>query len=270
MPVEFYCPRWGSESYSWEIFCSKVKNEGYDGIEYAIPFNTTIKELDECWNTAEKFHLKIIPQHYDTNIADYAAHYDQYCAWIEKIRPYPCAKINSQTGKDYYSFEQNRGLINTAAASGLNIIHETHRNKFSFAAHITASYLEHIPDLRITLDVSHWVCVAESYLEDQQETMQLAISRTDHIHARVGHPEGPQVTDPRISEWEFAFERHLQWWDMIVKQKANMTITPEFGPYPYMVRDPTRNQPVADQWGINIWMMKSFRKRYSSVVGTGR
>ena len=81
--------------------------------------------------------------------------------------------------------------------------------------------MEKIPDLRITLDASHWVCVAESFLEDQEDNMQLAIDRTDHIHARVGFPEGPQAPDPRKKEWREALEKHLVWWDRVAELKAS-------------------------------------------------
>jgi hypothetical protein len=45
--------------------------------------------------------------------------------------------INSRTGKDYYSFEQNRELIKLAKTvsteTGVAVVHETHRGKLSFA-----------------------------------------------------------------------------------------------------------------------------------------
>ncbi|ANE49729.1 sugar phosphate isomerase/epimerase family protein [Flavisolibacter tropicus] len=265
--IEFYCPHWGSENIAWATFFEQVKEAGYDGIEYGVAYTALEAELDEVWNGASKAGLKIIAQHYDTVDADFSMHYDRYCAWMEKINPYPLVKINSQTGKDYFSFEQNKKLIEAAAQISGNVVHETHRNKFSFAAHITKEYLEKIPDLKITLDASHWVCVAESYLEDQQSAMQLAMERTDHFHARVGYPEGPQIPDPRVNEWQYALNKHLAWWDEIVAQKKNInqtvTITPEFGPYPYMVHDPVTGSPIANQWEVNVFMMNLLRKRYS-------
>jgi hypothetical protein len=66
--------------------------------------------------------------------------------------------------------------------------------------------------MKITFDASHWVCVAESYLDDQAAAMELAIERADHVHARVGYPEGPQVPNPRVAEWEQALQKHLYWW----------------------------------------------------------
>jgi hypothetical protein len=46
-------------------------------------------------------------------------------------------------------------------------------------------------------------------LDDQNETINLALSRTGHIHARIGHPEGPQVNDPRAPEWKNIVDTHL-------------------------------------------------------------
>lgn len=269
MNIQFYCPRWGSEHLSWEDFCRQVKQEGYDGIEYGIAAGTTRQELDEVWDTVTRYGLKIIPQHYDTYEANFTRHYELYQAWLEKLQPYPAEKINSQTGKDFFSFSQNEVLIQAAATSGLNIVHETHRNKFPFAAHITKEYLQAIPGLKLTLDASHWVCVAESYLDDQPEAMQLAIERAEHIHARVGYPEGPQVPDPRVPAWQEALHKHLAWWDKVVerkrKEKATLTITPEFGPFPYMVHLPSTGIPIADQWAVNSYMMRLLKKRYETA-----
>lgn len=250
----------------WEDFCHHVKEEGYDGIEYAIAASTTDKELDTAWNAAVKNSLVILPQHFDTYTANFTEHYVAYNAWLNRIQAYKPFKVNSQTGKDFFSFEQNKALINAAAASGMQVVHETHRNKFSFASHITKTYLENIPDLRITLDASHWVNVSESFLDDQLSAMQLAIERTDHIHARVGYPEGPQVPDPRAAEWQEALSKHLNWWDQVVQLKQGvdtLTISPEFGPFPYMLHIPSTGRPIADQWEVNSYIMHLLKNRYN-------
>jgi sugar phosphate isomerase/epimerase len=271
LEVIFFCPRWGSEQLSWDVFCRKVKDEGYDGVEYGIPNDVTVKELDEAWNNFEKYGLKAIPQHYGTYDADFAKHFDNYAGWLDMIKPYRALKIDSQTGKDYFTFEQNKKLAERAnehtQSCEVQVLHETHRNKFTFAAHITFDYLVRMPDLRITLDASHWVNVAESFLEDQPEAMDLAIKRTEHIHARIGYPEGPQVPDPAAPEWADALQHHLNWWDKVIEckraeQSTLMTITPEFGPYPYMVHLPYSQKPISNQWANNVYMMNLLKERY--------
>jgi hypothetical protein len=188
--------------------------------------------------------------------------------------------INSHTGKDYYSKPQMADLFavcdSISKEIGIKIIHETHRNKWSFAAHVTKDYLESYPKVRLALDLSHWVCVAETYLQDQDEAVELALQHADHIHARVGHPEGPQITDPRAPENVEALSHHLNWWDRWIalqmkKGADTCTITPEFGPYPYMSYKVNTNEPVADQWAINLHMRDLLRDRYKKLlVGLGK
>lgn len=270
MQLKFFCPRWGSESIPWDEFAVKVKNAGYDGIEYGIANNTETSLLETVWEQAEKQGLLMIPQHYETNHSDINHHRDEYAAWLEKIAPFKAIKVNSQTGKDFFTFEENKTLIDLASRfserTGTPLYHETHRGKFSFAAHIVKQYLDRIPDLQLTLDISHWVNVAESYLENQQDTVELAIQRTAHLHSRVGYPEGPQVSDPRAPEWAEALAHHVAWWKRIAKKTSEesadavLTITTEFGPYPYLVHLPYSREPIASQWDINVYMMGVLRE----------
>ena len=273
MKLQFFVPRWGSEHLSWDDFLLKAKDAGYDGVEWGIACGTNASDLDMVWEKLNKHNLSIIPQYYGTNAAEFGLQFDRYSAWMELLKPYPAIKIDSQTGRDFFTFDQNKQLIELAAKHtkdcGVKVCHETHRNKALFAAHISRNFLENIPELEITFDVSHWVNVAESYLEDQPEAIDIAIKKTGHIHARVGYPEGPQVPDPRIPEWQEALAHHLKWWDRIAERFKNkeevLTITPEFGPYPYMIHLPGSNAPIADQWEVNKFMKDLLNDRYKDL-----
>jgi len=251
----------------------RVQAAGYDGIEYAIPTSIGMPELDRVWELAEKRSLRLIAQHYDTDDADFGKHRDVYARWLERLLPYPMAKLNSQTGKDWFTLGQNMELLalsgDMAGKAGVAMVHETHRGKFSFAAHVTEKYLRKMPGLRLTLDASHWCNVAESLLDDQPKTLARAINHTDHIHARIGYPQGPQVPDPRCPEWQQALQVHLGWWDRVAKLKSVeggvLTVTPEFGPFPYMVHSPANGKPLADQWALNVWMMSLLKERWEGM-----
>jgi sugar phosphate isomerase/epimerase len=242
---------------------SQAKRAGYDGVEWAVANNTDRQELERVFALSDKLGLWVILQHFEASDRDFNRHLAIYINWFEKIRSCPCVKINPQTGKDFFGYEENKKLLEVAAgySQELNIpvVHETHRGKFSFSAHVTKPYLQFLPDLRLTMDVSHWVNVAESYLDDQSSALRIAIERTDHLHARVGYPEGPQVQDPGAGMWKEALEKHLNWWDAVaVLKNASgdvQTISPEFGPYPYMVHHPRTGDPLADQWKSNSFMM---------------
>ncbi len=269
MKTLFFCPRWGQERVEWDTFLQKVKLAGYDGVEASLPYDE--EEKSAILNGLKKHNLLFIAQHWETAEKDFDVHCTQYRKRLLNLASANPLFINTQTGKDYYSFEQNRQLIDMACTvskeTGVKILHETHRGKFSFAAHITSEYLAKIDDLRITLDISHWCNTAETFLHDQPEAVDLAISRTDHIHSRVGYPEGPQITDPRAPEWKEALDFHLQCWDKVValKQKQNaelLTITSEFGAPPYLPLLPYTLQPVVSQWDVNVYMMELLKERY--------
>lgn len=269
MKIKFYAPQWGN-TLLFDTFCQHVKTAGYDGVEMALPFEQ--REKQEILDCLTKHGLELVGQYWQSLEADlheHAANYEKYLRNLIAAKP---VFINCQTGKDYFTFDQNKHLFDLAAKisseTGVRIIHETHRGKSLFAASITRNYLTKIPGLRITLDISHWCNVHESLLADQADAVNLALEHTDHIHSRVGHPEGPQVNDPRAPEWEEALQAHLGWWDQVVamhqKNGTTMTVTTEFGPATYMPTLPFSQMPVANQWDINVHMMNLLKKRYAA------
>ncbi|MBK7711332.1 MAG: sugar phosphate isomerase/epimerase [Bacteroidales bacterium] len=271
MKVKFYCPQWGSALLPYKVFFTRVKEAGFDGVEMSLPFEK--KEKSEILHLLKDFELELVAQHWETSHPDPLIHREVYRNHLINLAEANPVFINSQTGKDYFPFEENAALIAIAfqveKETGIPVIHETHRGKFSFALHITRQYLDKIPRLNIGLDLSHWCNVSESLLADQQDDLEVALGRTRHIHARVGYAEGPQITDPRLPEWEEAVNVHLSAWDKVVsnlvKNGRDCTITPEFGPHPYMLHLPFTQMPVANQWEINVYMKDLLKERYSSV-----
>lgn len=273
MQIKFFCPYWGSEHLKWDVFFEKVKEVGYDGIEMSLP--THKHEREKIISLINEYELDFVAQHWETTDSDFEAHKKNFEAHLHKLMEGKPLLVNSQTGKDYYNFVQNSELFEIANKISTEyktpIVHETHRGKWSFAAHITKQYLEKLPMLRIAADFSHWCATAESFLHDQKEALELAISRTDHIHTRVGFPQGPQVNDPFAPEWAEALETHTIWWDKIVMQKEKsgaelLTMTAEFGPVPYMPSVPFTLQPIANQWNINQKMMEMLKERYLDIL----
>ena len=121
--------------------------------------------------------------------------------------------------------------------------------------------------MKITADFSHWTCVTESLLENSFSILEEAIRRTKHLHARVGFTEGPQVPDPRLVDWQEYVDFFMNLWKQIIDrqklQKADFfTITPEFGPPPYMWTRTDNNEPIASQWEINVYMMNLIKNKF--------
>ncbi|NQD69341.1 TIM barrel protein [Sphingobacterium shayense] len=266
-PIKYYCTNWGMQG-SWDDFCSKVKKVGYDGVETWLP--ATTNEQNDMTAALKKYGLSL-GLLAGGNGADFKQYLQSFSSNLEAAASFSPDYINCHTGKDYYTFEENKQLIDigerVSELHRIPVYHETHRGRFSFAAHVTKSYLEKIPYLTLALDISHWCNVHESLLADQKETVGLALNRTGHIHARIGHAEGPQVNDPAAPEWKNTVEQHLVWWDEVVRrfksQDRQLTITTEFGPAGYLPTLPYTQQPVADQWTINVYMLNLLKSRYN-------
>ena len=275
MRVKFYYPRWGSEDIPWNIFLQKIKGEEFDGVE-VYPLQTPwerpdlLRLLEETGMEFSLLHAEMT-EGKDFNRYKTALERNLYELAGYQTNSIKPEFITSQTGREYYSKEQMAECFaicdRISKDISIPIIQETHRNKWSYAAHIVKDYLIEFPELKLALDLSHWVCVSESYLEDQQEAIDLAIQHTVHLHARVGHTQGPQVTDPRAPENAEALSHHLKWWDKWVAhlkacEVSECTITPEFGPYPYMSYKTNSKDPIASQWNINCFMKDLLKERY--------
>jgi len=106
------------------------------------------------------------------------------------------------------------------------------------------------------------------HVEDQQHILKEIIPHISHIHARVGFEQGPQVTDPAAPEWQSHLNIFINWWQEVIEYKSAkgsnlITITPEFGPAPYMTQMPITQTPLSNQWNDNIYMMEKLRRKFS-------
>ena len=262
-----FATNWGYTG-SWQEFASKIKEMGYDGAELWYPSDSA--ERAEVFSAFKKHGLKM-GFLVGGSERDFEKHLAQFVASVEGAAAQKPVYINCHSGRDHYTFDQNKKFIEfttrVSRSSGVPIYHETHRSRILYSAPIARQFIESLPDLRITFDVSHWCNVHETLLADQPETLSKTLERVDHIHARIGHAEGPQVNDPRAPEWKDAVQAHFAWWDTVVSRKKKegrtMTFLTEFGPVDYLPALPFTRQPVADQWDINKYMLDTLRARYS-------
>ena len=267
--IKFMATDWGFTG-TIEEFCKAAKKEGYDGVEVWWPREEEAKK--RLFSSLHKENLQVgfLCAGWQSEPIEHIRTFKSSVLAATSDLPIKPLYINCHSGRDYFSFDENlsmiRFTIERSKQTGIPIYHETHRGRMCFAAPVTRKFLEAERDMHLTLDISHWCNVHESLLEDQVNNVDIAIERTEHIHARVGHPEGPQVNDPRAPEWNKELKQHLAWWDKVVKRKKGkgemLTILTEFGPANYMPTLPYTRQPVADQWEINAYMMRLLRERY--------
>ncbi|WP_446050078.1 sugar phosphate isomerase/epimerase family protein [Zobellia laminariae] len=266
--IQFFQTDWGRQ-ISYDAFCEKTKAAGYDGIEIWLPKDP--KSQSELKLALKKHDLKVGFLNGTNRTVSFEESLKQYIAHFKILISWNPIYINCHTGYDFFSFEENKAFIDAAnkiaKESNVPIYHETHRGRFSFNLPDTKKYIAAIPELKLTLDISHWMVVHESLLQNQDSHLEEIINRSHHIHARIGHAEGPQVNDPEAPEWKEAVERHMNIWEKVIRKQWEtndiFTITTEFGPADYMPTLPYSQLPVADQWKANIYMMKLLKERFN-------
>jgi len=109
MKIKFFCPQWGSTHLDFVDFVKQVKASGYDGIEMSLPLETGEKEFIN--KTINEHNLLHIAQHWETEATDFSEHKKEYRERITNLASSNPILINSQTGKDFFTFEQNAELI---------------------------------------------------------------------------------------------------------------------------------------------------------------
>ena len=268
MKIKFYCPIWGMKDLPLAAALRKIKSSGYDGAE--IPLNPDTMNIQDTREIFDDNGLEFLIQYPYAREGSFSKMRDVFFSRLDILLKLNPVMINCHTGKDYFSFEQNLEFINGAGmlskASGITIAHETHRGRFSYSAVVMKDYLDAVPELKLTADFSHWCVVAESLLEDQEETITRVIPHCVYIHARVGYAQGPQVPNPAAPEYKKELTQHVKWWQQIVDHHIlagteELIITPEFGPPRYMHTLPFSNEPVADQFKMNLFMKDFLTKK---------
>ncbi len=266
MKVLILAPQWGFENLHFEDFIIKIKEAGFDGVDTWVPENAN--ERKDFTRLLREYRLPIVCHQHQakgSNIKEFCRSFEYYLNLSMECDP---VLINSHSGRDYFGINEQLAVIDAAdefsARNNIRVVHETHRGRLAFSPYNAKELFGLRPEMKVTADLSHWVCVTESYLEHCADIVDETIARTEHIHARVGHTQGPQVPDPRAEEWQYATDAFMNWWTRILEHKKMLgktmfTITPEFGPPPYMLTNPATGKPVADQFELNCFIKDLIR-----------
>ena len=103
----------GFEDLPLQTFFARAKEAGYDGVEMTLPFDE--REREVILSLLEEYGLKWIAQHHETSdleLADYLKNYERRLHNLAAAKP---LFINSQSGKDFFSFAQNKAILERAA-----------------------------------------------------------------------------------------------------------------------------------------------------------
>ncbi|MFT4095143.1 MAG: hypothetical protein QM640_16045 [Niabella sp.] len=276
MDIKYLCPYWGQEPVKPVTFLNKVLQAGFDGVEVNLGTLQHKKEWLQAFNNIKSAQpgfvvvaQMVLEDRYKTPSAFLSAMIKR----LEILVRFKPDFINSHTGKDFFSFKDNCLLIEASNTfsrqNNIEIYHETHRGRFSYAIHEIPKYLKKFPRLGLIADYSHWCNVSESMLQNQSALLKSVIPHIRHIHARVGWEHGPQVADPFTKNAENYLQQFTRWWSDILRYHRKngqqlFTICTEAGPPPYMPTDGL-GRPLAYQWSINVQMLQYLKNRFQKM-----
>ena len=257
MVTQFYKTLWGMDG-SLDEKLAKIKAAGYDGYEDWVSSHSVIRRANE---RAGVEYIGMVnggtPEQFKRDLGEASD-----CGVV---------KVTVHTGAAHWTEDQMAEFFEKALRITeefpFQVNFETHRGRALYEPLHTARLLQKFPSLYLVADLSHWTVVTESMLGNFKPALDLAISRTRHIHTRVGHEEGPQVPDPRVPAWKGHLDTHLGWWDQIraahlARGEKVLTLDPEFGPPNYMWTDPKTGNPTADLWDVSLWMRDLLKSRW--------
>jgi len=269
------------EPETWDPLFAKLKAEGFVGIECCVgPFFPFKGHEGRFKELLGKYQFDWIAQihtcGYPITSRKISDHLSSLRKFVKEGKELGATFFNLHSGSDSWNFEEMiqffEECLKIEKEEAFVLVHETHRRRCLWQPWMTRDILKRLPTLKVTADLSHWVCVAERifdehYDDEWPEIIQLVAKNCYHIHARVGYAEGPQVPDPTAPEYKLEVESHEKWWGMIIASQKERGLNycyvePEFGPPPYMHTLPHTNQPVADLWNINTWMGKRIAENF--------
>lgn len=280
MVVKFLYPRWGAAHVPWSIFLDQAAAAGYAGVEW-FPYGeqatveTILSQVQELKAREMTYTLVM------TVVGEWDD-FEGYCTLLTQqlielcllTRAYKPRFISAQVGREYFTNNQIIDCLELcnriAQEQGIEILQETHRNKWSYGLHRVVEVLESYAEVSFTLDLSHWFCISESYLEDRVEQVCKILAKTKHIHARIGSTQSAQVHDVRLEQFEPAVKAHWAFWKrwlelMKAKGEEEVTITTEFGPPPYSLALLNQDRDYAFQWEQNSWIKNYLNEEINKI-----
>ncbi len=280
MKLDIYRTLWGIQA-PLDTYADSLKEVGFVGVEAQIPTENAARlAFAEALKCNDMKYIAILFSGGDVIPAQHETA-QQHLERIDLLFDYAADLspqfINMLPGNDRWSMGEQVDFFGRvqemADERGIVCSFETHRATSLYSPWLTLDLIRQLPDLRFTIDISHWVLVCERLLNDLADDLSAFIERVHHIQARVGYPQGPQTPHPAAPEYADALAFHQSVWEQVwthhLKQdRATTTLTTEFGPDGYLHHLPFTDVPVADLWSLNDWMAIEERRHFTEFMAS--
>ncbi|TDF96800.1 sugar phosphate isomerase/epimerase [Paenibacillus piri] len=187
---------------------------------------------------------------------------------LREAKQFGVLYVNSQVMDSFVigqaAVELLHGLVEEARKAQIPYMIETHRGRVTQDLHRTVDYVKAIPELRLTIDLSHYIVAGEltaaasRELEMAGELFDVLLQRTSAIHARVSNGEqvqvdiGPNGEHPMVKPFMKWWERGMSCWLNEAKPGDILPFVTELGPPDYAITEATYKREdrteISDRW----------------------
>ncbi|CAM4245707.1 sugar phosphate isomerase/epimerase [Paenibacillus endophyticus] len=245
----------------------RIAENGFDGINAFVPSS----DDSQLWKEKlEQYGLSFSVNAYPASTADMSA-------FIEKAIQFGSVDyINVQVMKPFLTGEQALELLSGIDAlsrhAGIPIFIETHRGTITQDLIRTRQFLEALPELRLTIDYSHYVVAGELHTisSEAEEMLQSLLPHAGSIHTRISNGEQVQI-DPGEAGEHPMLPHFARWWEEAMDQwraaerreSDRFPVVIELGPAPYAItRDEAgaRREELGDRWSQALYLKQLVRQ----------
>ncbi|MFY0544800.1 sugar phosphate isomerase/epimerase family protein [Brevibacillus sp. H7] len=268
----------GDDNGEWSLEekIERIAAAGFDGILGRLPAPDEAK----LWRRLlDKYRLNF-------GIEAFPAERDEFALFLKQAKEFGVSYVNAQVMDSYIigdaAVMRLRGLMEEAAEAEIPFFVETHRGRITQDLLRTAEYVQALPNLRLTIDFSHYVLAGEMIRPDEKAEpyLQMLLERTSCIHGRVSNGEQIQVDIGPHGEHPMT-ERFLGWWKTgmshWLKEASPGDILPfvcELGPIPYAITRKSYTNPpeeeISDRWEQTLLFKRLAEEAWNSVGTAGR
>lgn len=221
---------------SLEAKLERIAGAGFTGILARVP---EIDARDEWKRLLNQYSLSFGSHCFPFSPTDLSAHI-QHAADMDML--YVNGQVADSFVIDEEAIDLLGGLAAVSAAHSMPFCVETHRGKITQDLIRTVQYAQALPNLRFTLDISHYVLAGEmtEKQEKAEPLLDRVLQRTSAIHSRISSGEQIQVdagySDAMLARYEQWWTQAMRYWLQGAKPGDVLPFVCELGPAPYAIR----------------------------------
>ncbi|MFD0680379.1 MULTISPECIES: sugar phosphate isomerase/epimerase family protein [unclassified Paenibacillus] len=248
----------GGKEWSMEEKFEKIAEAGFTGIMAHLP-----KEQE-----AESWRRLLDEYSFNFGIHSFPRKPEDMTQLLKEAKQFGVLYVNSQVMDSFVIGQQAidllQGLVEEAQSADIPYTVETHRGRVTQDLHRTVDYVKAIPDLRLTIDLSHYIVAGEltaaasRELELAGELFNVLLQRTSSIHARISNGEqvqvdiGPNAEHGMVEPFMKWWQQGMSYWLAEAKPGAVLPFVTELGPPDYAITETQyvsgERVEISDRW----------------------